>query len=647
MYSLALRLILMGVTSALAGAGLFSAGYSVSAAEASTSTHGDCSGIFADEARGNVACTWITMPDGSACEIYRSPAEEEGVVVLKRFSCLPNTGSPVAVKFFWLDSFQTSYLLLGYADGGIDAVLGRRPHVAQNAVYHRLAEIYEQFGSRLDPENYWQTLRRTYMRVKGISNQADVELSLNVFTTNLEDADLSVKRRMRLPLFDRPIIWPMLEQASTIINGAWPSDFAYSYSNVSDDMGDAEFGRIFRQSVRAGDRSKLGEELSSCLRFSRLVSRAEFANYWTNVERATDALLAERIDLQSLAGELPLGDHSRLPLVLASNESYDFLASVSSEGWPEDFLLVSGRLVKGSPEGCEVAVRGGIQFEALPRTLRSFVAVVEPVAGSQEVRGVTLDADQRTKLRGDAMFDSSIDWRGIRTLSAADGDTYVIPLQISLDYDLDVLSLAGLRDRSVGEAIMEASESFPDADWVLDLCDEADNMGESSCHAGLSGAVGALPAPGRLEVTPSYLLGEAYRLAAVNVGGQTVDVQGQPQATLFAAASEEPKGSCPFIYWRLADGTAQYGGRILVGATGVDQAMIETLQPPAGATGLWIREIEPEVTVLTEVSVATDGESAISLLPDTILIRPQQGILIDLPVGATSVTIAGYYEPVS
>ncbi|CAN7647652.1 hypothetical protein ASC89_20695 [Devosia sp. Root413D1] len=539
----------------------------------------------------------------------------------------------VSVKYLALNAVQSSLLLVGYADETLSLLIGKQPRVAKNEVFKRLEDLYENYASRSTGEEYLG---------------ADVSLAdgrteiTSLGYTSIQSLPQPVVDKMRLPTFERQLVWPDQAAADAFLGtSGWPSNYSYHLTHSRD--------ATTRQAVRELDQSLLQrtedpvDVISSCLSFARYISDEEFSGYWLRIDRLAQDLILQGRGLNDVMG-LDSGsvgaDAKALLEQDAPSPSYDLIDHVTSGYFPSDFLLAVGSTVSGDMEGGCAGYVGGLNMYAVPRELKTIVAVISAVDDPVVLDGAFVKLDSQTSLRAETSFDAG---RPVRTgqmiLNANEGSTYVVPLGIEFQYQREELNSVQGGGPIPHEAALALSRKYRSTELEYRVC-----TGET-CKTLSPKKLGDIPLSSPLTPTPSYSYGEAVELVYINVDGKQVTTASAPDISLYTTWTFE-EGSCPFVYFVMQDGSSKYHGRVLVGASSSDLVRAERIAIPPGARKLIVREQEPEVTYVSSLKYNTANGISTSLGAAPFTLLPRQGVEIDIPVEAVTLDLTGYYVPV-
>jgi hypothetical protein len=614
----------------------------------------------------------VQLEEGARCNIIMQCGveSEEGDIPVGML-CPNAPNEAVSVKYVWLDALQTSYLLGGYSDESVSALIGANPAVHVNSVLTALESIYDQFGAAATPDTFYEFVFPDALQATFIgTGEAAPKLP---FRTEIPE---EVLRNFRLPLFSQAMVWtaPADGKMLTQPGPEWPASFAYSYANdgLIEPDSDELLARIQELAKAASGgmsnedidflggaervQSDLADAISACLSANRFVSEAEFDRYWDEIK--TLLRDAAGIDIGLVAGDLPANDPDLLRSRVVTSETHAFLDFVTVHSWPADFLLVQGRLWNGRyPEACDgiPGMIGGSSFEAIPRSLETLVAVIEPTNAFVTLSGIELAEDSEVGLRTVVSHGPPEEIQTGRVrLSRDTGDSFVIPLQIGLSYDTKEWPFSAMTDQTFGRQLVRMGRSFPDLELSLQRCTlsgDPEGSAGDQC-APVSGKLfNQLPEPSTLQVTPRYTFGKALQVTGLTIDGAKIDVREVPEVPLYKRAwIEFGAGSCPFVYFELADGTTLYHGRVLVGANSPALARTDTIRVPPGTRRVLIRELEPEISYIDTIGIlnfhSTEPGSAryVPVTTETLVIPPGTELAIDVPLGAQAVSISGYYE---
>ncbi|SFU23388.1 hypothetical protein [Mesorhizobium sp. YR577] len=572
---------------------------------------------------------------------------------VEQWWCEADQGQPITVRYVWLNATEVSFMLTGYADTSIEGILGKKPIVAKNDVLRTLENLYARYGSRVTDQAQNLISREV---VTGISPDGSNSFS-RIF--ELKDMPTSIRQRFRLPTFEETIVWPEIDFMSQITQGKWPTNFNYEYDFTHSESADTKNGFLRQLSTAAAKNQKaLSTLISECMQFQRPMTKAEWDNYGPTVDKLAEALL-DKVTAPWQIASTYLDGNSESDLIsdMADSEAYGFFSHITSDGIPDGFMSIHGTIGAGSSDwGC-TGTAGGLNFAVLTPSLRVLVAVVAPTSKDVVVYRGSVFADKTVPLRAQPRFDanpSTMEF-GNAWLSKSDGSSLIVPLQMGFTHAEDPFWV--VPEIPISKEVAEIFAKYPDRLSKFYRCEDSDEDSEArACNLFLTTKLGDMPKGTDVaedEVTSDsanqgtaieFTYGAAYQIDSLTVDGQDVFVRDAPTAALVASASSE-EGSCPFVYFELADGSIVRVGRILIGASSIDRMMIETVPVPQGAKRLIIRELEPEVTYLSQVKFDTGPESLMTnVAAQFVVLPPQTSFSLPIPRNASAVKIEGYYN---
>ncbi|TPM34164.1 hypothetical protein [Mesorhizobium sp. B2-3-4] len=616
-----------------------------------------------------LACAWLlcglparseTRPvpaGGQTCSLEVTK-DATGTERFGSLSC-PNDKQSVRVRYIWLDAGEVSYMLASYVDPGLKALWGADPIVADNDVVATLRDLYSKYG----------------VRIASFSDEKDASHSIKIGNSDSsQSSDLSeetsrmpakIRQKFRLPAFEADIIWPESDFLEGINkSGQWPGDYSYNYIFSTSKFADTKSGFVRQLEKAARKQNKdLARMLAECFRFKKNLSKSDWTSYW----RRIDELASKETDNLSDAWKfVQESDDSYLLHSMSDSESYAFFDEITKISFPSDFLAVTGTLTNGELDvdqcgGDENAIdgNGGLNFVVKPPLLRVLVAVISPIGEGVIVKGASVVDDNTPGLRRDLHPDAhprdmSL---GDVALSAAQGQTMIIPLNIGFKLNSQSEQDDGDPSFDVYQDLSSVFVKYPDSQVNFQRCEPpVDDGGKSrgQCKPFLSQKLKDLPgqAVAQADVKPGddkkidYYYGVAHQLQSLEIGSQTVLVRDAPSLALTYSGIGE-MGSCPFVYFEMNDGSVERYGRVLVGATSEALAKRDSVAIPEGARRAIIKELEPEVSFLSEVSFDAGEKmlgSATLVAAHRMVLRPRDAISIQIPAGARFVNVEGYYR---
>lgn len=574
------------------------------------------------------------VPIGTGgCVIVQTIATSDTDPKVVELRCNQAQTRDASIKYLELDAYQSSLLLLGYADETLATLIGRRPAVSNNEVFRRLEGLYAEFGTLSGPDNY---LANTTM----IANDPDYN---SVGFSTLDDIPEAIRNRIRYPTFHGQLIWPDPSASHTFFEtDDWPGGFGYSFRRENDETGETSYRRV-DSDLRSSELDP-ADVIATCVAMARFVSQQEFLGYWARVEELANEMMRTNRGLQDINGYEPGGwrgvEATEFMYQNAPSAVYDLIAEVTSAGFPDDFLVLTGTITNGEREGGGCwQPGGGLNLYAFPRSLKTIVAVVSPVGEAVTVvDGAEVQVDTDISLRSDPQYGQAQSvTTGQIVLSRDQGTTYVIPLRIEFQYEPDTLPFLTTSTAIPFGRASELVEHYASTQLDFWLCD-------GPCELATSKRLGDLPVSPLIEPTPNYVYGEAVQLVSVNAGGERIEAAAVPRIDLYTTWGEDG-ASCPFAYFEMADGSLRYHGRVLVGANDPTLQRNEVVRVPEGAVRFILREEEPEITYVEALSFLTAGGATLASSREAMVLAPRDAVSVKIPTGAAFVELAGYYLP--
>ncbi|MGO8092259.1 hypothetical protein [Rhizobium leguminosarum] len=588
--------------------------------------------------------------NGGNCIVVIQTDEASDSTTVNNMTCPQEASRAYAIRYIWLNSSQVSFLLARYSDANLAPILGEHPVVMLNPVYDNLNSIYKKYGSRFSELTEMDFPNQ--FTFKGKNKSTDDGNEAIPFKMSYKDIPIALRRNFLFSQFESKIVWPDSNLINSIQSNTWPQTYKYAYSLPDGER--ASFLRDIERSARL-KHAELTDNVAECMLYYKLLSKENFDGYWDRIDRLERAISDHTIETWQVdeGSDDPEGTVD-IVQEASNNPTYDFYAEVTKEYWPADFLVMSGQMSSGSDEaGCEV-VGGGLSTSVDPRALAVLVAVVTPVNDRIVVRSAKLAHDDRTLLRQTLSFapEMSDAMLSDLELSKQNGKSLVIPLHMELRYDKDDFPLSEISQGQSDNPIFKIFQKYPDASVNFRRCEDSGEINDNgeariTCKSFMRQKLATFPSPEATAVTSSYFFGPAFQLKTLEIDGKIVEVRDPPEFGLVADHMGE-YGSCPFAYFETADGKSLYHGRILVGANSVTRSATDTIAIPPGATKLVIKEVEPEITFLHDITFTSDK----NVLRDVSFSRPakvspRDQLSINIPSGSISVAITGYYELLS
>lgn len=565
------------------------------------------------------------------------------------------------VSFYWLDSLSLSFLMAGYTNDYMKAVLSPDPVVLQNSVHASIKDILKRFGERpvileidddgneiVNDSGRFDRFPLYSPRIIGNSEVANSpELSLT-------DMPASTWHKLRIFDGEANIIWPDIDAFEAFFRSPnWPKGYSMTYAQPDDGMyGEVDLALELQRRPTATARYLL-----ECSAIHKAVGKDEFTGYWDRLKKLTK-MIKESESGAELYSPFVGADIKWTPPESRSNmNSYEAVKYFGREHWPSDYIFVRGNLQVDLCGGA-----AGFGLAAIPRDLFTLVAVIKPTSEWLSVRGLVYKEDKQTQLRKDVNPTEEV----VQTdelPSITKGQSLVLPLRIELRYDME--NFAYMVDDPDPTDIYGKMQAIKDREVVIDpklyLKDslaseyvetsgttEDDETNEAVDLPAIRKSVSAFSAPTRTPVTQTYVYGKSLDLEAVAVKDAIVKVRKTPRYALLSQGGFDG-ASCPFLYVREADGQLSLKGRILVGADKASKARTEEVAIPAGSLAIVLMEKEPEITLFSSIEYRSGENEPWHQLRSASRLEPGETVELSLPVAAAdgaAIRFSGFYRTV-
>lgn len=560
------------------------------------------------------------------------------------------------VSFYWLDSLSLSFLMAGYTNDHMKAVLSPDPVVLQNSVHATIKDILKRFGERPviretdddgnEVENETGRFDRFPLyspRIIGNSEIAD--------SPQLSLTDMSASTWHKLRIFDGEanIIWPDIEAFETFYRSSnWPEGYSMTYAQPEWEM----YGEIDLALELQRRPTATARYLLECSAIHKAVSKDEFNGYWDRLKKLMK-MIKDTENGSELYSPFVGADIKWTPPQSQSNmNSYEAVKYFGREYWPSDYIFVRGNL---QVELC--GGTAGFGLAAIPRDLFALVAVIKPTSEWLSVRGIVYKEDTQTQLRKDvSATEKVVQMEELPRI--AKGQSLVIPLRIELRYDME--NFADMVDDPDPTDIYGAMQAIKDREVVIDpklyLKDslaseyvetaEDDEDTEAVDLPAIRKSISAFSAPTPTAVTQTYIYGKSLDLEEVAVKDAIVKVRKTPRYALLSQGGFDG-ASCPFLYVREADGQLSLSGRILVGADNASKARSEEVAIPEGSLAIVLMEKEPEITFFSSIEYRSGESEPWRQLRSASRLEPGETVELSLPIPAApgaAMRFSGFYR---
>ena len=579
------------------------------------------------------ASAQVSVVSGSCVIINQSLDLGADTVLSQSLDCVPKKPQDAfRVRYVWLDSNSTSFVLANVITSELEVLLGPNPVIVRNEVLDEINEIWRIFGVKShinDLNDNNPSISELYLSNSLIGLNGTAKSGHDRFS------DLSREKLQNIVFYAATsgIIWPMLDEYSQIIHRKnFPRSMNLTYG-----------GHLHKDS-RSVD---FHNDVFRCTYLYDFVSKEEFGEYWNDARRLEEKAEKDGKLMQYLSYRVPAEAREN---VLYRNQNTLTLASISyftRYNWPHDFIL---RYINQSvSDGC-AAMAPEVRVSAIPRQLFVKFAVVQAKHSGFEIKGYNYILNQRRDLRISDKYNPRHSKQfTLGEVGRERGQSLLIPIGIELRYPLGEFPFRFVREnfesnrlhRIIAESDVQ-SFHFPQYDSFFEPM--------------LAKRKRAFRKPVHTQLTQTYRYGPAIQIEAITVGSETMKVRPAPAvASLLNGHFEE--GSCPFLYFELADGSLVKHGRILVGASGSEKAREEYVEIPDGAVRVIIREEEPEVSFLSQIAIQYDSSdrnheiaTMIRLNPGTEMsfrIENTRKVGYNPPGQKRRIKISGFYIPLN
>lgn len=545
------------------------------------------------------------------------------------------------VKYVWMNSNQLAEFWSDPNAHPFPNIFGSNPKILENDITEILNRIRKDYTIRIAETGYpanADTVITGLSTADGLKKEMIVPNSAStegLFRTNVSNQTIA------LPVSD-PIIWVDNAFVRKFSESKWSGNYSFRYSLPYADGIISE--RSFLRGVqRSAERnwSELSRQVAMCINFIRFVDRPEFNSYWDSIDE-----LVWKEELQELASyysEFDGQGDKRLDSPFSYNIAYDFIDEFAIGNWPDDFLLLRGSFEEAT-EGCEVK-SGGLAFYLLPRELYVQFAVITPISPTLKISNIHYQKDGnydvRKSLSDFAYLESNV---GEILLQKSQSQTLVIPLSTQFRYPEQILEHGNLQ---LGSQLKKVFDAFPDREINFDNCSH-DEEGELVCDELASSTLGEMPESDKpFSIEPRYYFGEALKLDALTIDGKLISARVAPEFGLYSE-DEVQAGSCPFVFFEMKNGDILRHGRVLIGASSPLLARTDTIPIPKNAKKIIISELEPEISYIDSLTFDDISENVrpinFNASSDSIMLKPREFAVFDVPERASTVSISGFYE---
>jgi hypothetical protein len=571
---------------------------------------------------------------GSCNLIMQNVQVAEGATLINEVDCNIGAGESFRVRYLWLDEIATSFLVTGHFDSSLKAILGTSQTIVKNEVYQRTSRIVDRFGFGVNSKTDF-LIRGAVFSLEGAKKKND---NVEIMTNGTSNIPLAVLRKMKVYKGSENIIWPDLRALRTIVSStAWPSDFGVTYDSSVLKGVNLRKATLVAQNVAI-----------SCVVLYKYISKHELDSYWDEVENLERALANKELKDEDVVN--PQISVASFRQGVVDNLSLEAMAYFGEQYWPEDFLMMLGSA--DANEGCGGRGEYRLGLYASPRRLYTLVAIIEPRASSLEVEGMTYLVDEEEQLRQAKRGTKRIE-SPPGAISLKRGETAIIPLRNELRYDIDDVPIKVLSNKKDAEAAYTKIMSIPTDLFQFTLQNFSTNSSSNEMKPKaltdvyLKKLKSSYRKPETKKITEAYVFGQSLELLEVKVKGTKVAVREVPAAPL-SWIGPIGVGSCPFVFVDDGRGEPSIVGRILIGAHSQSLMRTERITLPKGTKAVFIREIEPEITYIEQISIAGGAPVDELIVARNIRIRPGHSLEFDVPElyrDDPTLIVNGYYEP--
>jgi hypothetical protein len=525
------------------------------------------------------------------------------------------------VRYIWLDSRLVSFMWGDYFEEGLKSIFGQKPSILKNDIYYNVDAILNKFGRKVSQSTeYFGS--PSYGSIGILSGRSE---ELNISATALQDIPVDTLKKIRIYDAEGEIPWPDLE-ASTIAKdtSTWPTDYSVTY--------DDDEAALLAGSESDDKAADVQGRLIACTVLFRGFSKGDYKAYWDRIE----SIEQEPIEPEYLF----LTDSWKASVINnPALEAIEYYAK-GNDPWPPDYAIILG----GAQYSCGDGSAFG--FYIMPRSFFVQLAVIESRSQTLDLSALTFATDGVQSLRT-SVADNEELLLPIGQITLRRGQSLVVPQRIELRYEVDEPPISLLINGSAASVQQALSKVLVDPlEMVVE--EEVEGPGNeihTKQRVFLKKAKSSFVAPKALDVTRTYIYGNAVKLKSLTIDGQGYEVRPAPAVALVSRGDSE-EGSCPYLFFRTPDGELRIHGRVLVGAA--NKVLADRIAIPSGSTSIKIAEQEPEITTIDSIVVEGTAHGTRRVLAEKLTLRPRQAIEVTIPLeyrNDSYLVVRGSYRP--
>jgi hypothetical protein len=537
-------------------------------------------------------------------------------------------GSPeksYILRFFWVDSRNMSLIFSGYTDSALKALFGPAPKFFNNDVYRTMSELVRSFGFKPHSESTFFGTRFTNT-IQGKNRTAATE------TRAIGDLSASELSQMHMYAGEQLIIWPDVASSNAAKQSTtWPSTYSLTYSPSTYrnaypiKSSDIRFDKNVAEANAA---------VFNCTLLYKFVGAAEMDQYEDRLAEAERVILANALD----EGFFVNAEQLSFQHAILDNPGVAAIRYFTGKNWPRDFVVALGNFRVGV--GCGESHNFG--FYLLPRRVFVLLAVIEPRGGAINIDGASFITDDDVTLRAERALGRAEETR-FSPITIKRGESLVIPLHIELRYDTNVFPFTAIKRNALSTQLHRAVSSAPVKQFNSTFAYETSDA-KTKLRIGKDKS--AFRPPDFDTVAEKYFFGKSRDLVAIFIDGKKVETRPTPRVAVVMNGKFE-EGSCPFLYFRTAEGQLAMIGRVLVGANGPAREREERIRIEPGTRAFVLSEAEPEVTFIRSLNLRNEETGELLNIGTNFYIGANRAFEFQIPdrfQASGQIVIKGYYK---